>query len=100
MRETLEDLYYGRINPCEHQMSANRNLLRVSGKITQCENQLKERLDEQGLAILAEMADAHQEISCVTAMENFILGFRLGARIMAESLGEDDSDIQAVTNDG
>ena len=35
MRETLEDLYYGRINPCEHQMSANRNLLRVSGKITQ-----------------------------------------------------------------
>ena len=100
MRETLEDLYYGRINPCEHQMSANRNLLRVSSKITQCENQLKERLDEQGLAILAEMVDAHQEISCVTAMENFILGFRLGARILFECLDEDDGDMPAATGSG
>ena len=100
MRETLENFYYGRIRPCEQQMRANVNLLRVSSKIAKCEEQLKERLDETGLAILVEMADAHQEISCVTAEENFILGFRLGARIMAESLGEDDCDIQAVTNDG
>lgn len=100
MRETLEDLYYGRIHPCERQMRANVNLLRVSNIITRCEEQLKERLDETGLAILAEMADAHQEISCVTAVENFILGFRLGARIMVECLDEDDGDMKAVTNDG
>lgn len=99
MRETLENLYYGRIRPCEQQMRANVNLLRVSSKITKCEEQLKERLDETGLAILTEMVDAHQEISCVTAEENFILGFRLGGRIMAESLGQDEGDLQAVTND-
>ena len=99
MRETLENFYYGRINPCEQQMRANVNLLRVSSKITQCEEQLTERLDEAGLAILAEMADAHQEISSVTAVENFILGFRLGARMMVECLDEDDGDTQTVTND-
>ena len=100
MRETLEDFYYGRLHPCEQQMRANVNLLRVSSKITQCEEQLTERLDEAGLAILAEMADAHQEISCVTAMENFILGFRLGARILVECLDEDDGDMSAVTGNG
>ena len=76
------------------------NDARNSGKSLLWQNQLKERLDEQGLAILAEMADAHQEISCVTAMENFILGFRLGARILVECLDEDDGDMSAVTGNG
>ena len=100
MRKTLEDFYYGRINPCERQMRASSSLLQASSKITQCEKRLGERLDEAGLAILAELVNAQQEIDCVTAVENFILGFRLGSRMTVECLDEDDGDMQAVTDDG
>ena len=34
----------------------------------------------------------------ITACENFVLGFRLGARIMAECMDEDDGNTQKVTD--
>ena len=83
-----------------HYKGGGVNDARNSGRSLLWQDQLKERLDEQGLAILAEMVDAHQEISCVTAMENFILGFRLGARILVECLDEDDGDMPAATGSG
>lgn len=39
------------------------------------------------------LTNAQQEINSITAIENFILGFRLGIRLMAECMDEDDSDL-------
>lgn len=36
--------------------------------------------------------DTQQEMDCVTAEENFIMGFRLGVRIMVECLGREEGD--------
>ncbi len=36
------------------------------------------------------LINAQQEIDSITVMENFILGFRLGVRLMAECMDEDD----------
>ena len=33
-------------------------------------------------------------IDSITALENFILGFRLGVRLMAECMDENDGDIR------
>lgn len=55
-----------------------------------------ELLNENELALLKEMTNAQQDIDSITARENFVLGFRLGVRMMAECMDENDGDTQEV----
>ena len=94
MRQTLEDLYYGNITPGEQQMAPNSELKRAADRVTRFESQLTERLDGDGQEILAKLIESKDEIENITALENFIHGFRLGARIMAECMDDNDGDIK------
>ena len=94
MRNTLEGLYYGNITPNAQDMAPNSELKRATDRVTRFENQLTEQLDEAGQAILAKLIESQQEIDSITAMENFILGFRLGAKIVMECMDNNDGDIR------
>ena len=94
MRNTLEDLYYGNITPGAQQISPNSELQRATDRVARFESQLTELLDEGGKTILEKLIESQHEIDNITALENFILGFRLGARLMAESMDENDGDIR------
>ena len=96
MRHTLEDLYYGNITPGAQQITPNSELQRATDRVTRFESQLTERLDENGQTILAKLIESKDEIESITALENFILGFRLGARLIAESMDDNDGDIRNV----
>ena len=94
MRKTLEDLYYGNITPNEQDMTAGSELKRAVDRVARYESQLTEQLDEAGQTILTKLIRSQHEIDSITARENFILGFRLGVRIMAECLDDNDGDIR------
>ena len=94
MRNTLEDLYYGNITPGAQQIVPNSELKRAVDRVARFESQLTERLDETGQSILAKLIESEDEIESITARENFILGFRLGARITMECMDENDGDIK------
>ena len=94
MRKTLEDFYYGNITSNTQDMVPNSELKRAADRVTRFENQLTEQLDEAGQAILEKLIESQQEIDSITALENFILGFRLGVRLMAECMDENDGDIR------
>ena len=94
MRNTLEDLYYGNITPGAQQIVPNSELKRATDRVARFEGQLTERLDEGGQAILAKLIESQHEIDSITALENFILGFRLGARLVAECMDDNDGDIK------
>ena len=94
MRNTLEDLYYGNITPCKQQITPDSELRQASDRVTRFESQLTERLDDAGQTILAKLIESRDEIESITARENFILGFRLGARLMAECMDDNDGDIR------
>ena len=96
MRNTLEDLYYGNITPGTQQITPNSELKRATDRVARFEDQLTERLDEDGQTILAKLIESKDEVESITALENFILGFRLGARLMAESMDDNDGDIRNV----
>ena len=53
-----------------------------------------EQLDETEQTILTKLIRSQHEINSITATENFILGFRLGVRIMAECMDDNDGDIR------
>ena len=94
MRNTLEDFYYGNITPNAQDMAPNSELKRATDRVARFEAQLKEQLDEAGQAVLAKLIESQQEIDSITALENFILGFRLGAKIMMECMDNNDGDIR------
>ena len=94
MRKTLENFYYGNITPSEGDVVTNSNLRKAMVNVTRYESQLIEKLDGAGQALLAELIKARQEIDSITELENFILGFRLGVRMMVECMDENDGDIK------
>ena len=94
VRKTLEDFYYGNITPNVQDMAPNSELRRSMDRVARFEKQLMEQLDEAGQTLLAKLIESQQEIDSITAMENFILGFRLGVRMMAECMDNNDGDIR------
>ena len=94
MRKILEDLYYGNITPHDQDMTAGSELKQAVGRVAHYESQLTEQLDETGQTILTKLIRSQHEIDSITARENFILGFRLGVRIIAECLDDNDGDIR------
>ena len=94
MRKTLEDLYYGNIIPNEQQMTPGSELKRAVDRVAKYEKQLMEQLEETEQETLTKLIRPQHEINSITATENFILGFRLGVRIMAECMDDNDGDIR------
>ena len=94
MRKTLEDLYYGNITPCEQQMVHGSELRRAVDRTAKCEEQLMGLLDEDGQHVLTRLVRSQHEINSITATENFILGFRLGIRLMVECMDDNDGNIK------
>ena len=94
MRKTLEDLYYGNITPNEQQMTPGSEMEKAVARVASCEKQLMEQLGETEQTILTKLIRSQHEIDSITATENFILGFRLGVRLIAECMDENDGDIR------
>ena len=92
MRKILEDFYYGNITPCDQQMAPDSEMKRAVDRVAKYENQLIEQLEETEQETLTKLIRSQHEINSITATENFILGFRLGIRLMAECMDEDDGD--------
>ncbi len=96
MRTILKQFYFGNLTPSERRMPPSSNLQRAVNRVSQCEKRLMEQLNESEQSLLKEMVDAQCEVGSITACDNFILGFRLGARMMVECMDENDGDTRPV----
>ena len=86
MKDTLEDLYYGNITPCDKRIKSGTTLQQTLTEVERLEEQLESKLDKDGKVLLHRLSDAENEAASTIALENFILGFRLGMRLTIEGL--------------
>ena len=93
MRETLEDLYYGNITPYDRQICSGTSLMKAMEQSHKCEEHLTKLLEGDAHSLLLRLINAENEIGSTLALENFILGFRLGTRLILEALDEDDGSL-------
>ena len=93
MRETLEDLYYGNITPYDRQIRSGTSLMKAMDQSQECEEKLTELLEDDAHNLLLRLINAENEVGSTMALENFILGFRLGVRMILEALDEDDGSL-------
>lgn len=100
MRNLLRDLYLGNIAPAERQTTPNSDLQRELERVSRFETQLRSRLNEAERPLLDQLVKAQTEVDSITARKNFTLGFRLGVRLMAECMDEDDGDTREIVDSG
>lgn len=96
MRDTLENLYFGNITPNEQDITPGSVLADTMDRAEQCEEKLTALLEGEEKNLLLRLLNAENEISSTLALENFVLGFRLGMRLAIESLDEDDGSLAAL----
>ena len=56
----------------------------------ECEEKLTALLENKEKTLLLRLINAENEVGSTMALENFILGFRPGVRMILEALDEDD----------
>ena len=96
MRKTLEELFYGNLTPNEQQIPPDSPLQQAMDQAEECEEKLTALLEGEEKTMLLRLLNAENEIGSTLALENFILGFRLGMRLAIESLDEDDGSLTAL----
>mgnify|MGYP001147783367 CR=1 FL=1 len=100
MRKTLEELFYGNLTPNEQQITPDSPLQQAMDQAEEYEEKLSALLEGEEKTMLLRLLNAENEISSTMAMENFILGFRLGMRIAIEALDEDDGSLTMYREEG
>ena len=93
MRDTLENLYFGNITPNDQIVKSGTALKKAMEQSAECEEKLTALLEDKEKTLLLRLINAENEIGSTLALENFILGFRLGAHLILEGLDEDDGSL-------
>ena len=83
---TLEDLFYGNINPHERYIKKGTRVDKLVKLICKNEEELVNSLTEKQKEIFEKFKDCTTELSLITEVECFKSGFILSTRLMVESM--------------
>ena len=93
-------LYFGNITPNDQIVKSGTALKKAMEQSAECEEKLTALLEDKEKALLLRLINAENEIGSTMALENFILGFRLGVRMILEALDEDDGSLIDPNKEG
>lgn len=95
MESIIEELYYGNITPAERSFRRTGEYAHILQLVTQNEEKLTETLTEAQKEIFEKFKDSTSEISSMTEVTAFTLGFKLGLRLTAEAFigGNDEQKL-------
>ena len=85
---TLEDLYYGNLFPHEKCAKLDDEVKELLKLLNRNEEKLTATLTEAQKETFEKYKDCNREISEICEKDAFLNGFRLGARIIIESVNE------------
>lgn len=83
---TLEDLWYGNINPNETILIQNRQFKHLLSLMGKSRDKLTDTFTNQQKELLEKYDDAVNEMHSLTEQSDFQYGFSLGARLVTESV--------------
>ena len=97
MRRMLEEFYYGNLNPNERSFIRDSDYSQAIRTISENEEKLIELLEGKEKKLLLDLINAQSIADGTTAVESFIHGFRLGARIAIEIMSDEDGCLREIT---
>lgn len=84
----LEDLYSGRIYPCEIILPKDEKYRETNDKIEEMRDYFEGKLSPEDKEKFAQWNQLIHESEFMNAYENFAYGFRLGVALIFETLAE------------
>ena len=95
MESIIEELYYGNITPAERSFCKTGEYAHILQLVTRNEEKLTETLSEAQKETFEKFKDSTSEISSMTEVTVFTLGFKLGLRLTAEAFigGNDEQKL-------
>ena len=96
MRRMLEELYFGNINPNEKQFDPSSEYAENMQIIADNEEKLTLLLTGKEKDLFLDFVNAQGSVDAITAIENFIIGFRLGVRIGIEVMDGEDGVLKDI----
>ena len=92
MRKTIEDIYCGRFSAGNRPIRRGSEYDRAISEVTRCEEALQGKLNTDGIKLLATYSQACADLNGISCIENFVLGFRMGAQLMLAILESDNHE--------
>ena len=88
MQRILRDLYYGDYSAFERHRSRGPEETQAIDLVVALEERLHNELSKEMWAVFEQYEDASADLSCLTAEQDFIKGYRLGVRLMLAAFSE------------
>lgn len=86
MESIIAELFYGNITPSERSYCKTGEYAHILQLVTRNEEKLAETLTDAQKETFEKFKDGTSEISSMTEITAFTLGFKLGLRLTAEAL--------------
>lgn len=84
--DILEDLYYGNLFPHKKVSKLDDEMKELLGLLNRNEEKLVANLYDEQKETFEKYMDCNREISEISERQSFITGFKLGAKIVIESM--------------
>lgn len=89
----IEELFYGNICPCEKHLTRDSEYSHLLELAVKNEEKLSSLLSPQQKEMFEKVKECMTDMNNLLEKEAFIDGFRLGMKLMAESVYDKSSDI-------
>ena len=89
----IEELFYGNICPCEKSLTRGSEYSHLLDLAVKNEEKLSELLSPQQKEMFEKVKECMTDMNNLLEKEAFIDGFRLGMKLMAESVYDKSGDI-------
>ena len=99
MRNLIEELYYGNINPQDRSTRQNKKVQEQMAILTQSEDFLTKNLPEDHKKSFLALSNAWNIINGESNLDSFILGFRLGASFTYDTFVSSASPFQSLSEE-
>ncbi|MFI3327321.1 MAG: hypothetical protein R3Y35_14305, partial [Clostridia bacterium] len=88
--DILEELYHGNINPNTKIYTQNSNYAKAMKLLSDNEELLLKLLDEKEKKLFIEYVNAQSVVTSESNVEDFIIGFKLGAKIALAMVSDEE----------
>ena len=89
----IEDLFYGNICPCEKHLTRGSEYSQLLELAVKNEEKFSELLSPQQKEAFEKVKECMTDMNNILEKEAFIDGFRLGMKLMADSIYDKSGDI-------
>ena len=87
----IEQFYYGNIEPQARGISANKTMAKELGVLNDAEEYLTSKLSGEEKKKFLDFVNATSVVNGETALDSFIVGFRLGAAFTLDTFVSNDT---------